>query len=106
MPGLGIFWDTGNTSMTGENPLAVSRAAAPHVVGTHFKDFFCRPDEKELKFVVTGAALGDGDIGLERIHADLAQLAPGPLVMEFELIPDPALGAWESLEGQQGGTWI
>ena len=100
VPGLGIFWDTGNGAMTGENPHDVSRLAAPHVVGTHFKDFYCFPDTRELKFVVTGASLGDGDIGLEKIYRDLMELNPDParLVMEFELIPDRALDPFESLE--------
>ena len=100
VPGLGIFWDTGNGAMTGENPLDVSRRAAPYVVGTHFKDFYCRPDTRELKFVVTGASFGDGDIGLESIYRDLMELNPDPdkLVMEFELIPDPAMNPFESLE--------
>lgn len=100
VPGLGIFWDTGNGVMTGEKPLDVSRAAAPWVVGCHFKDYHCRPDERELKLVVTGAALGGGDVGLGCIYQDLLELHPDPasLVMEFELIPDADLGAWESLE--------
>jgi sugar phosphate isomerase/epimerase len=98
--GLGIFWDTGNGSMTGENPQDVSRIAAPHVVGTHFKDFFCYPDEQELKLVVRGASLGDGDLGLEKIYRDLMEWNPHPdsLVMEFELIPDQSMHPLESLE--------
>jgi sugar phosphate isomerase/epimerase len=100
VPHLGLFWDTGNSAMSGENPLDVSRRAAPRVVGTHFKDFFCAPDESELKFVVKGASLGDGDIGLEQIYRDLAEarFPSKALLMEFELIPDAALHPWESLE--------
>jgi sugar phosphate isomerase/epimerase len=100
VPNLGIFWDTGNSCMTGETPLVVSRQVVPYVVGTHFKDFTCYPDTKELKLVVTGASLGDGDVGLEQIYRDLIELNPAPekLVMEFELVPDPKLNPLESLE--------
>ena len=100
VPHLGIFWDTGNSFMTGETPLEVSRHAAPYVVGTHFKDFTCFPDERELKLVVKGASLGDGDVGLGQIYRDLVEFNPNPekLVMEFELIPDPNMNPLESLD--------
>lgn len=100
VPGLGIFWDTGNGLITGEKPLDVSRKVAPYVVGTHFKDFYCVPEENELKLVVRGASLGDGDVGLESIYRDLLAYHPRPeeLVMEIELIPDAGLDPWDSLE--------
>jgi len=100
VPHLGLFWDTGNGAMTGDHPSLASRRAAPRTVGTHFKDFFAFPNEKTLMLELKGASLGEGDMELERLHRDLMELHPDPesLVMEFELIPDAALGPWASLE--------
>lgn len=38
IPHLGIFLDTGNTYLIGEAPMPAFEAAAPYVVGSHFKD--------------------------------------------------------------------
>ncbi len=100
VPGLGIFFDTGNCVNLGEIPVEAARIGAPWMVGSHFKDFFIVPNEKELRLELRGCALGEGDVGLEEIHRILQSQAPRPdaLVMELELIPgkdgDP-LGALE-----------
>lgn len=99
--GLGIFMDTGNCCVVGERPVEACRLAAPHTVGTHFKDHKVWPKLKDgLAFMVSGAALGEGHVGLEEIYADLIRLHPDPasIRMEVELIPDREIDAAASLE--------
>jgi sugar phosphate isomerase/epimerase len=95
VPGLGIFLDTGNTYLIGEAPLPAFRAAAPYVVGTHWKDHHVRPclDARPLHFEVAPAVLGEGDVPLRECYDLLLAHAPDPdaLVMEIELIPPPDL---------------
>lgn len=96
VPGLGILLDTGNCFLVGEKPVPACREAAPYTIGTHFKDHIVRPELRDgLKFVIGGAALGHGHVGLREIHRDLIALAPDPhrLVMQWELIPqkDPLI---------------
>jgi sugar phosphate isomerase/epimerase len=100
VPHLGLFWDTGNGAMTGDHPALVAGRAAPHAVGCHFKDFFAFPNEKNLMLEMKGASLGDGDMALEAVYRSLSELHPDPgsLLMEFELVPDPSLNPWVSLE--------
>lgn len=90
-PGLGIFLDTGNVYLIGEAPLPAYRAAAPYVVGTHFKDHHVRPrpEARPLSFEVGPAVLGEGDVPLRECYQLLLEQAPNPrnLIMEIELIP-------------------
>ncbi len=87
-PGLGIFLDTGNCFLIGENPISATKDAAPYVVGTHFKDHRVHSCHRSLSFQLSGAALGDGDVGLADIYSILLAETPNPnkLVMHWEMI--------------------
>lgn len=91
VPHLGIFLDTGNTYLIGEAPLPAFRAAAPYVIGGHFKDQRVQPQPhaSPLHFEVGPATLGEGDVPLRECYQLLREHAPNPdnLVMEIELIP-------------------
>jgi len=96
---LGIFLDTGNTYLIGEKPIPAAREAAPYVIGTHFKDHKVYPDVGALHFVLEGASLGHGHVGLAEIYQILRDGAPHPddLVMHWELVPPHAENALDSL---------
>jgi len=98
-PDLGIFLDTGNTYLIGEQSVAACVAAAPYVIGTHFKDHRVCPNPRELKFVIEGASLGSGHVGLEEIFAALMKASPDPenLCLQWELVPGAGEDPWESL---------
>ncbi len=102
VPHLGIFLDTGNTYLIGEAPLTAFEAAAPYVVGSHFKDHLVRPcpDARPLHFEVAPAITGEGDVPLRECYALLKAKAPHPdrLVMEIELIPPAEIDPMESFE--------
>lgn len=87
VPGLGIYLDTGNVFLVGETPLDAYRAAAPRLVGTHFKDHTVRPrpDAKPLCLEVGNAVLGEGDAPLREAYAILAELTPGFSMMRLEI---------------------
>jgi sugar phosphate isomerase/epimerase len=101
-PHLGIFLDTGNTYLIGEQSLPAIRAAAPHAIGTHFKDHYVWPEKSTypLRFEIGGAVLGEGDVGLAEAYEILAQNAPNPggLVMMLEMIPPRPMGPVECFE--------
>ncbi len=97
-PHLGIFLDTGNTFLIGEKSVPACREAAPYVIGTHFKDHLVHPDPRELKFVIEGAALGEGHVGLAEIYRILLDEAPGDVVMQWEMVPPKSMDAYECLE--------
>ncbi|MFO7958943.1 MAG: sugar phosphate isomerase/epimerase family protein [Candidatus Brocadiia bacterium] len=99
-PHLGIFLDTGNTYLIGEQSVPACRAAAPYTVGTHFKDHYVHPDPRELKFVIEGAALGEGHVGLARVYRDLLEHVPDPddLVMLWEMVSPRDMDPFECLE--------
>jgi len=101
VPGLGIFLDTGNCYLIGERPLPAIREAAPHTIGTHFKDHRVRPrpEARPLHFEVGGAVLGEGDVGLREAYQILLAAAPDPesLVMEVEMVPPPGMDPFEAL---------
>lgn len=93
VPHLGLFLDTGNTYLIGEQPLPAFELAAPYVVGTHFKDHRVRPmhDARPLHFEVAGAVLGEGDVPLRECLQFVAAAVDEPqkLVMEIEMVvPD------------------
>jgi sugar phosphate isomerase/epimerase len=102
VPHLGIFLDTGNTYLIGEAPLPAFEAAAPYVVGSHFKDHHVapRPEARPLHFEVGPSIIGDGDVPLRECFQLLRQRAPQPekLVMEIEFIPPSDIDPLESLE--------
>jgi len=102
VPHLGIFLDTGNTYLIGEAPLPAFEAAAPYVVGTHFKDHHVRPcpDARPLHFEVGPSIIGDGDVPLRECYQILLEKTPNPnnLVMEIELIPPSGIDPIESFE--------
>lgn len=107
VPHLGIFLDTGNTYLIGEKSVEGCRDAAPYAIGTHFKDHYVHPEPRDgLKFVIQGAPLGAGHVGLEQVYKDLLELNPAPekLVMQWEMIPPKDMDAWECLE--QSWTFI
>jgi sugar phosphate isomerase/epimerase len=102
VPHLGIFLDTGNTYLIGEVPLPAFEAAAPYVVGSHFKDHHVRPcpDAHPLHFEVGPSIIGDGDVPLRECYQLLLEKNPNPdsLVMEIELIPPSGIDPVESFE--------
>lgn len=100
VPHLGIFLDTGNTYLIGEQSVPACKLAAPYTIGTHFKDHYVHPDPRELKFVVQGASLGAGHVGLREVYEALLAEAPDPdaLVMQWELVPPKEMDPFESLE--------
>lgn len=102
VPHLGIFLDTGNTYLIGEAPMPAFEAAAPYVVGSHFKDHYVRPcpDARPLHFEVAPSVIGEGDVPLRECYALLLEKAPRPdrLVMEIELIPPSDIDPMESFE--------
>ena len=100
IPHMGIFLDTGNTFLIGEKSVPACREAAPYTIGTHFKDHFVHPDAKALHFVIEGAPLGEGDVGLAQIYRDLLDNAPNPdkLVMQWEMVPPKDMDPWVCLE--------
>lgn len=99
-PHLGIFLDTGNTFLAGERPLPAYEAAAPHVIGTHFKDHYVRPDPAALSFVLDGAPLGAGHAELAAAWRILREKAPAdrPLVMQWEMVTPKGLDPLVCLE--------
>jgi len=101
-PHLGIFMDTGNTYLIGERPLPAAEAAAPYVVGTHFKDHHVRPNKKSrpLTFELRGAIPGTGDVGMAEVYGILARGAPDPDRLAMILEIDPVEG-YEPMEALQ-----
>lgn len=100
VPSLKIFLDTGNCFLIGEEPVSSCRLAAPYTIGAHIKDHYVHPDPRELKFVLEGAPLGAGDVGLLAIYEDLISLAPNPsaLVMQWEMVPPKDMISFDCLE--------
>jgi sugar phosphate isomerase/epimerase len=102
VPGLKIFLDTGNTYLIGEAPLPAFHAAAPYVVGGHFKDHHVRPcpDARPLHFEVAPSIIGDGDVPLRECYQILKAKTPNydQIVMEIELIPPSDVDPIETLE--------
>jgi sugar phosphate isomerase/epimerase len=100
VPHLGIFLDTGNTYLIGEQSVPACREAAPYTIGTHFKDHYVFPDPKTLMFVIKGAPIGEGDVGMAEIYQALIEHAPAPdkLVMQWEMVPPKDMDAFECLE--------
>lgn len=100
VPHLGIFLDTGNTYLVGEQSVPACKLAAPYAIGTHFKDHFVCPDPSTLTFVIQGAPLGEGDVGLREIYMALIEQAPNPkkLVMQWEMVPPKEMDPFECLE--------
>jgi len=99
-PGLGIFLDTGNTFLIGERPIPAYEAAAPHVVGGHFKDHLVNPCYDPLRFEIGGAVLGEGDARLRECWDILLARAPDPksLAMEIEMIRPEGMDTVECLQ--------
>lgn len=99
-PHMHIFLDTGNTYLIGEQSVPACRAAAPYVIGTHFKDHYVHPDPRTLTFVIGGAPLGKGDVGLREIYMDLIRLAPNPkkLILQWEMVSPKDMDPWKCLE--------
>ena len=100
VPGLGIFLDTGNTYLIGERSVPACIEAAPYTIGTHFKDHYVHPQPKGLLFVIKGAPLGEGHVGLREIYQALIEKAPNPkgLILQWEMIPPKDMDPFECLE--------
>jgi len=90
-PGLEIMLDTGNCFLIGERPDLIPDEAFPLVRATHWKDHFVKPNPATLHFELTGATLGAGHVGLERIFQRICALHPNPegIRMMIEWVPDP-----------------
>jgi sugar phosphate isomerase/epimerase len=87
-PRLYLFLDTANALHIGEQPVLACEAAAPYVIGTHFKDHaMVQSYEGALHYEIRGCALGDGAAELEKQYAILFDKSPfrDKLVMLFEL---------------------
>ena len=101
-PYLGIFLDTGNTYLIGEQPIPAFKAAAPYTIGTHFKDHRVCPrlEARPLHFEVAGSPLGAGDVPLRACYDLLLAQSPHPhrLVMQVEMIRPDDLDATTCLE--------
>lgn len=97
VPGLEIQLDTGNCFLIGERPDLIADAVFPLVRSTHWKDHYVQPNPKTLHFELTGATLGQGHVGLERIYERLLRLHPDPasICMRVEWVPDPVRTALE-----------
>lgn len=93
-PGLGILFDTANPWLAGERPVRAARDAAPHAVGTHFKDHYVWPNKKArpLCLEMRGALIGSGDAGIAEIYRILAAEAPRPGRMAMMMEIDPVEG--------------
>ncbi len=102
IPHLGIFLDTGNTFLIGEAPMPAFEAAAPYVVGSHFKDHRVapHPEARPLHFEVGPSVIGEGDVPLRECYQLLLEKTPNAdkLVMEIEFIPPSDIPPLESLE--------
>lgn len=108
VPGLGIQLDTGNCFLIGERPLEAARVAAPYVLSTHLKDHCVHPSHKGpdpelrrcLHFVLAGAALGEGDVGIAEILEVLWEAAADPLalVLMWELVPPKDMHGEEAVQ--------
>lgn len=101
VPGLKIYLDTGNTYLVGEAPLPAFHAAAPYVVGGHFKDHRVRPmpDARPLHFEVGPSIIGEGDVPLRECFDILKANTPNfdNLILEIELIPPSDVPPLETL---------
>lgn len=97
-PHMGIFLDTGNTYLIGEKSVPGCIEAAPYTIGTHFKDHFVTPNPGTLMFEIDGAALGEGDVGLDKVYRALLDKAPGNLVLQWEMVPQKGTNALDCLE--------
>lgn len=91
VPGLRLLLDTGNCALIGERLDMIPPAAYPLMAATHFKDHRLRPDRGKLSFHLTGATLGEGDVGLEAFYSRLLHYHPDPggVRMMVEWVPDP-----------------
>lgn len=99
VPGLKLLLDTGNCFLIGERPDQIPDDAFPLVAATHFKDHHAFPDHRSLAFRLTGATLGAGDVGLDRLFGKLLHLHPEPAAvrMMVEWVPDPDKDAIDCL---------
>lgn len=106
VPHLGIFLDTGNVFLIGEQPLPAFEVAAPHVVGGHFKDHFIQPDPHTLCLRITGAISGQGEARLRECYEILQTRSPDPdrIVMQIEWIPCPGHDHMEALTASM--DWV
>lgn len=91
VPGLTIQLDTGNCFLIGERPDQIPDEAYPLISCTHFKDHYVYPVAKGLSFQLTGATLGEGDVGLKAIYEKLMALHDDPTSVRLttEWVPDP-----------------
>jgi len=100
VPHMHMFLDTGNTYLIGEKSVEGCADAAPYTIGTHFKDHYVCPDPGKLTFVLDGAPLGSGDVGLAEVFGILRKKAPDPdnLVMHWELVTPKGMNPLECME--------
>lgn len=100
VPHLGIYLDTGNCFLIGERPDPAFEAAAPYVVGSHFKDHAVRPNPQTLCFEIGGAVLGQGDAAVLACWEILKAKTPNldELLMEIEWIPCPGRDHLEAVQ--------
>ena len=100
-PHLYLFLDTANIFWAGERIHPAFETAAPHVIGTHWRDELITIGERTPRGVMLhNCVTGEGDVGLRECYDLLLQLAPDPgrLVMEIEMFPPAETDKTEALE--------
>ncbi|MDP6779365.1 MAG: sugar phosphate isomerase/epimerase family protein, partial [Candidatus Latescibacteria bacterium] len=93
-PLVGVYFDVGNATTLGSEPLSDIRALASHIVQVHVKD--PRLDR-------TPCYLGEGDVDLSGCLEALVEVDyRGPLVFETPVLDDPAGTAARNLDTLKG----
>lgn len=83
-PLVGICLDLGNPMLTLESPLPAVEKMAPFAITTHFKDYAVQLTNYGCK--ITGVALGDGNIDLQRAAQILCtQSALDRIILEIPI---------------------
>lgn len=100
-PDLYLIVDTANIFWAGEPVLPAFEKAAPHLIGTHWRDEKCEPGNRKPRGVLLhGCVTGEGDVPLEACFDLILQQAPLPevMVMQVELFPQKEIGKLDALE--------
>ncbi len=85
-PAIGVNFDTGNSYLSGEDPLAWLQSVVPRLVHLHAKDISVAQSEAERGKVTgtpVGCACGDGVIDWARV-IELCREAPRDIVLSVE----------------------
>jgi sugar phosphate isomerase/epimerase len=85
-PAIGINFDTGNSYLAGQDPIAWLRAVLPHLIHLHAKDISAEQSDAERGKVTgtpVGCACGDGVVDWRQVIA-LCRQAAGDIVLCVE----------------------